>query len=444
MSAAGLLDALAEPLREWLPRQRWFAGKGQVVDAVEPLAAEWLVDDELAHALVTVRQGRQTDTYQLLVGLTREPAEYQALIDDVGGRTAFEAAADPEQAAVLLEKFDARAKHDQLVFALEPGVELKTGLHARAIGAEQSNTSIVFGDEYILKLYRRPHPGPQRDLELHRALASVGSTHIAEPLGSLHASDRVLGMLQRFFPDAAEGWAAACVSVRDLMAEGDLHADEVGGDFAGESHRLGTAVASVHAELADALGRRQATGEELAGMVASMHARLDRTVALVPDVTRYERAARAAFDELPRAGLNLQQVHGDLHLGQVLRATSGWVLIDFEGEPAATLADRAAGGSPLRDVAGMLRSFDYAAHQHLFIEEHEAEHQHAVRALEWSERNRAAFCAGYAESGEDPREHKALLRAFELDKAIYEVAYEHQNRPGWLPIPLAALSLLSE
>lgn len=447
MRAAELLHALAAPLREWLPQQRWFAGKGRAVDAVEPLESVWVIegDPALAHALVTVRQGDRAATYQLLIGVARDPAEHLPLIGRVGDRDAFEATADPELAGALLEQFAAESRHGHLLFELEPDVALDIGLHARTVGAEQSNTSLVFGDSYILKLYRRPHPGPQRDLELHRALNSVGSRHVAPPLGSLRSGDTVLGMLQYFLPDAVEGWAMACASVRDLMAEGDLHAAEVGGDFAGEAHRLGAAVAEVHAELARAMGSRQADAGELAGMVAAMHARLDRVVALVPAVAAHEGAARAAFDDLAGQPVTLQQVHGDLHLGQVLRTTTGWVLIDFEGEPAATLADRTAAGSPMRDVAGMLRSLDYAAHQQLVGEPADnEEHQLEVRALEWSDRNREAFCDGYAEAGDDPRRYRAQLRAFELDKAVYEVGYEYENRPSWLPIPLSALSRLSE
>jgi maltokinase len=248
-----------------------------------------------------------------------------------------------------------------------------------------------------------------------------------------------LAFLQQFLGDAAEGWATATASVRDLLAEADLHADEVGGDFAGEATRLGTAVAEVHADLAHILGTETVGVEEISGEVDAMHARLDAALAEVPALREHDEVLRAAFDgarELD-APVTVQQVHGDLHLGQVLRSTKGWVLIDFEGEPAASPAARLVPRSPLRDVAAMLRSFDYAAF-HLLAGGGD-DRQLLARATEWSDRNRTAFCDGYAKVAEDPRGSEALLRAFELDKAVYEVAYEYHNRPDWLAIPLAAI-----
>ncbi|MDQ2586120.1 maltokinase N-terminal cap-like domain-containing protein [Saccharothrix yanglingensis] len=436
--AHDLVDKVVAELPAWLPEQRWFGGKDRPITSVRPLRTTVLRDGVpvLVHLVVEVEQGDRREPYQLLV--TDQPDNHDAT-------------GDSELTGPLLDLIAEGREVDGLVFAHEPGVEIQTGLRGRRITSEQSNTSLVFGSQYILKLFRKLTFGENPDLVLQRALHEVGCEHIAQPLGSitgeLDGRGTTVGMLQQFLPDAVDGWAMATTSVRDLMTERDLHADEVGGDFAGEAQRLGQAVATVHADLERALGAEHADADDIERSVQAMVDRLDDVVARVPELEPYVPALREAFEQArdTPGAVAIQHIHGDLHLGQVLRTVHGWLLIDFEGEPGAPIDERTALRSPLRDVAGMLRSFDYAAHQ-LLVGRPE-DHQLAVRALEWSRRNRAAFTQGYAESASrtvgDPRERGYLLRAFELDKAVYEVAYEHANRPEWLTVPLSSIARIT-
>ncbi|GAA1749171.1 maltokinase N-terminal cap-like domain-containing protein [Aeromicrobium alkaliterrae] len=450
-----LVTQIAAALPEWLPTQRWFGGKDREITAVRPLAATDLPagdDVLLLHLVVEVEQGDRREPYQLLIGHRDDqvpdvPASASIPLPD--GPAVYEASGDADLTCHLLDLIAGSTTVDGLHFAPEPGAELESGLRGHPISTEQSNTSIVYGGQYILKLFRRLTPGTNKDLVLHRALREVQSAHIADPLGSISgelAGDSVtFGMLQRFMSDAADGWVMATTSVRDFLADAsDLPPGDLGGDFSGEAYRLGRAVADVHADLARALGTREADAAELAATASAMVERLERVAASVPELAPHADGISDVFRavaEVPTP-VTAQSVHGDLHLGQVLRTLQGWLLLDFEGEPAADVAERATLRSPLRDVAGMLRSFDYAAQQ-LLVGQAEDERE-AERAAAWARHNRAAFCDGYAKvAGHDPRDQAALLRAFELDKAVYEVAYEHANRPDWLLVPLASIDRLT-
>ncbi|WP_105970821.1 maltokinase N-terminal cap-like domain-containing protein [Streptomyces geranii] len=465
-----LLTSLDPLLREWLPRQRWFAGKGRPVTGFALVAATELLPVTvtaplgLYHLLVRAHQPALQgpgDCYQLLIGVREAlpPRLAPALIGHVDrgpltGRTVYDALYDARPADVLLEAMRTRARIGALRFDREPdpadgggdkagagdaGGRIRAGLVARVVTAEQSNSSIVYGDTYILKLLRRVIPGVNPDLELPLALAREGCPRVPAPVAWIHADapeagggaedsaeGYVLGVLQPFVRGASDGWELA---LREL-AKGE--------DFSEEARALGRATAEVHLALARALPTVTLGHAQLRPLVDGMTERLEAAVQAVPALHPYAPGLRSAYEALADLAAEgqtwtAQRIHGDLHLGQCLRSPSGeWSLIDFEGEPSKPLAERRLPQPVARDIAGMLRSFDYAAHS---LRPHHPG---------WAAVCRAAYCAGYSEaSGRDPRTDPVLLRAYETDKAVYEVVYEARHRPDWLPVPMSAVRRLA-
>jgi maltokinase len=446
-------DVLPRLLPDWLPTQRWFAAKGRAIAAVSVASVTPLRTGEdplLDHVLVAVAfdDGGPVQHYQLYLARDAAPrGEFEHVtIGPIDDRVAYDGLWDPRVSEWLLAAIREGRTVGDVRFVAEPDADIAEVGPGRVLGVEQSNTSVSWGDRSILKTFRLVQPGVNPDLEMHRALRSVGSTEVAALQGAvegvLHGEPVTLGMLQDFAANSADGWSMALASVRDLLAEADLRAAEVGGDFAGEAARLGETIAVVHAELRAALGESSRDAAELA---AGWSRRLDDALAEVPALAPHADAIRAVYADAAGAGpVTTQRMHGDLHLGQTLRTPRGWLVLDFEGEPASPLAERTRPDSGLRDVAGMLRSFDYAAF-HSLATDAEPDQQLVWHAGEWAERNRTAFCDGYTlRAGADPRTHHGLLRAFELDKAVYETVYETRNRPSWAPIPLGSIARLVE
>jgi maltokinase len=445
-------------LRDWMGHQRWFAGKSRQSTVEARLLATLTDQPHLVQIwLADVSYADGVEHYQVPLVMRSEAAEHlsHAFVGSVpdadGGRPIqlYDALHDKEVTGLWLRAMAEQSSVDGVSFArtVDPE-EIPVSAPSLVLSAEQSNTSLVFGDDAILKVFRRLEAGLNPDIEIHAALGKLGGRHVAKLMGytsaELDSQTWSLAMLQEFMTTASDGWQLATSSVRDLMAEADLHAAEAGGDFAAEAHRLGLSTAEVHADLAEAFGTTVLDKADLADRAAAMNARLTAALVEVPELAEVADGLREAytdFSELPEEVV-AQRVHGDLHLGQVLRTAHRWVILDFEGEPAKSISDRQANDSPIRDVAGMLRSFDYAARHQLI--DMGSTSQSEFRAAEWAERNRSAFCAGYAEGGgQDPKEAAVLLRAFEADKAVYESVYEARNRPNWLPIPLASLQRLA-
>jgi maltokinase len=446
----------------WLPRQRWFGGKGRELRAVDvrPLAALTHDGPEVSIWLIEVSyEDGVLERYQLPLVAHDEPVDHLehvqlgTITDDGRVQWIYDALHDKDVTGLWLlgirDQADVGALHFERTAAVE---DIPTDEPSLVLTGEQSNTSLVFGDRAILKVFRRLEPGLNPDIEVHRALTERGAVNVAQLLGSLSTEldgePTSLAMLQEFMSTASDGWDLAKISVRDLMAEADLHAEEAGGDFAGEAERLGQATAAIHADLAMAFGTVVIGAQRMRERADRMNERLDAALLAIPELAPVESGLRAAFAAFAAAGEDdsalrvAQRIHGDLHLGQALRTVRRWILLDFEGEPLRSMDERREFDSPLRDVAGMLRSFDYAARHQLVDSAMDAQLEY--RANEWAERNRDAFCLGYAEiSGADPRRHEAVLRGFEADKAVYEAIYEARNRPSWLRIPLASLVRLS-
>jgi maltokinase len=446
-----LLTSLDPLLRSWLPRQRWFAGKGRPINGFGVVSATELLPPTselgLLHLLVQVRQPQvpvqgggappPADCYQLLIGVRRElpPRLAPALIGHVTagpltGFTVYEALHDTRMSRFLMEALRARARVGKLRFERDLRKAIEDDLAPRLLAAEQSNSSVVYGDTFILKLFRRIVPGDNPDLELPLTLAREGCAQVPAPAAWFLADTgdevNVLGVLQPYLKGTTDGWDLALRELAD------------GHDFSGEARALGRTTAEVHLALARALPTVTLGRAQVEALAQGMADRLEAAADAVPALRPYAPSLHTTFEALAdlgqeAVGWTAQRVHGDLHLGQCLRSPAGeWSVIDFEGEPSRPLAERRMPQPPVRDVAGMLRSFDYAARSR------------EPWAPQWAGDCRAAYCTGYAEvSGRDPRMDPVLLRAYETDKAVYEVLYEARHRPDWLPVPLSAVKRLA-
>jgi maltokinase len=442
-------------LTEWVESQRWYASKSRHLSGVE-LSESIMLSPREPKLMIALLQARFTtgthELYQLPLGLRKETGDDG--IAKLDGWTAYDALTHPEHGRELLRRIDAgeaiETEQGRFSFERANGVlKLPKEVDVRPMGVEQSNTSLVFGDQLVMKVFRKLEAGLNPELELLRFLTARGFENIAPLYGWYDYDGRslaaTLGVVQRFFPDGIGGW--------------ELALDEIGTDpdtFILRVEALGEVTAHMHTVLASdasdpAFSPEEPSQEALSLLTATVDEDIERVFTRLPDDPRVADIAGSGQDVRERLGQLAQlgvggrviRIHGDYHLGQTLHTPRGWVILDFEGEPARPLPERRQKRSPLRDVAGMLRSFAYVTSASEILRGTPApEH--------FEERARAAFLENYfatidpslLPAGQAAIEH--LLSVYELEKAVYELRYELDNRPDWVSIPVAGIRRLLE
>jgi maltokinase len=457
MTDLSVIDEAA--FQEWIVSQRWFGSKAREVahiDVVEaiPLRTE---PPELVLALVEARFGEGThETYQVPIGL--RPAEEgwsERVIFENGEWTVYDALADPAAGRELLHRMRAGSAETvedgtlRFRWAASAGAELGGTVDVRPVGVEQSNSSIVFGDALILKAFRRVEPGVNPELELLRFLSERGFPNIAVLAGWYEFEgrfiDATLGILQEYLAGARDGWELA---LEQVASDPD--------GFLQDLHALGAVTGDLHTALGSDnanpdFAPDEPSQEALSLLTADVDEQIERIFLDLPEVDAIGPIAGRGQDVREKlqalshigAGGRVIRTHGDFHLGQTMLSQRGWVILDFEGEPARPLPERRLKRSPLRDVAGMLRSFSYVTAGARLLRGVEV-------PPDWEDRARDAFLDGYftrvepslLPPGDAPT--RQLLAVFELEKAVYELRYELNNRPDWVGIPVAGIARLLE
>jgi maltokinase len=422
---------------DFVTAQRWFGSKTRHVSHAHVVDRAQLRATEPSLELQLVEIRFDTGTHET----------YQLLTDD-----SLDALADPRQVRELVHMIRSGAK----VAAGEGTVEFAqvegfAGLgqelrEARSIDAEQSNTSIVFDEELILKVFRRLEAGINPELELLRFLTERGFENIAQLAGwyaySGRPMDATLGILQRFIAGGQDGWE---------LALGTMPKGAGSARFLQSLHRLGEVIGQMHTLLGSDssdpnFAPEEPSAESLGMLTATIDDEIESIFLELPDANNDLAPIRGRGEEVRERLRLLTHVgsigrvirhHGDFHLGQTLWTGDDWVILDFEGEPARSLPERRRKRSPLRDVAGMMRSFAYAASATSLL--------HGIEPpAGWEARARTEFLDGYRSTIEQTlvpagTTMDRLLAVFELEKAVYELRYELNNRPDWVKIPVAGI-----
>lgn len=452
-----LFDDLAPHLAAWMPDQRWYGAKAAGEALLELLGSAVVAEDarhRVLDVVVRATAGGRVADYQVPLVLS---------VPDSGDAPSLDAAAeigvlaapggpfrvdDATRTAagrealysLVVHEGEAQGRGLALSGQGSQGRGRESVVSSRLLSGEQSNSSMILeldgAAPVIAKLFRVLQPGENPDVVLQGALDAAGSAQVAPLIGAAtigwgEGEGRLAGhglFVQEFFPGVEDAWR---VALRDAIA---------GTDFTAAARALGAATAQVHQDLARTLPTVASTVGERERLVASMLGRLAEARAEVSQVDASADALGAVIGHaLDVPWPVFQRIHGDYHLGQVLAVPDrGWVLLDFEGEPMRSLAERVLPDCPVRDVAGMLRSLDYVAGA--------VRLEHGADATAWAADARAAFLGGYTEVAgiaEDDAAFAVLLAAFEADKAVYEALYEVRNRPDWAQIPLTALERIA-
>ena len=473
---AGLIpDLEAKVLPEYLPRQRWFGGKSKRIRKVR--VTDWAEFAGAAAMFLEVAYDDGPSDLYFAPLIAKDGSVQDALQDDAFCRALLTL----NQLPTVQGKISGRISAEV--------TDAAASLTVRRVSAEQSNSSIIYGDQVILKLFRRLQAGQNPDIEIGRYLTETAHfDRIPAFMGALEyrrepGEPSALAMLQRLIANEGDGWRWTTEELEryyencartPMPQAGDSARDHVGA-FLEAAAVLGRRTAELHLALASATDDPAFSPEafdarEFEAMTAEMREEaikafdlLKGSLSALPDEV-LEMAGVALGRRRPivdRLSLKAQnqdfgkriRTHGDYHLGQVLRTKNDFVIIDFEGEPARPLAQRRAKHTPLKDVAGMLRSFSYAANATLMT--YTTRHPEDFESLEpwaslWERTVSAEFLSTYREvtktsdilpAGEE--DFRKLLDACLLEKAAYELMYELNNRPTWVRIPLAGILALA-
>jgi maltose alpha-D-glucosyltransferase/alpha-amylase len=423
----------------WLASRRWFRSKSRPLGEVAIHDAARLGGD--GWLLVMAANFVDGGVARYLVPAVGSPGSWREPPDGAGAwRRLVVRMVDAHPSIETTRGSFTFQATDAMSDLLPGGADEASRLEERRLGVEQSNTSVRLGDRLMLKLYRLLEPGINPEVELMAFLGEAGFRHAPRLGGSVG------------YRSAGEDLSAAAILQSLVPSRGDAWSWMLE-HLAGPPHgpvealaavaQIGGITAGLHATLGSrpelpGFPARLATTDELAGWRSAAERQLEAALRALraDDRKRLERvvpAIRATFDQIPAAGPTaISRIHGDYHLGQLLATDDGFVVIDFEGEPARALAERRSPASPLRDVAGMLRSLDYAART-----AERSAGDDGFEAEEWLRDARAALLAAYGGAGETP-----LLGAMELEKACYEIGYEANYRPDWVWLPLQAVERL--